>query len=138
MCRSHSISCCQTFFFFCCPLVEQYLQNRFTKKTDFDSNLRQFCKEHKIKYQSFWTLTANVRALETEKVRELAKAKELTPQTYMFAFLMSLGYVTPLSGTTNQGHMKEDVATMAKLQGGYISFTEDEQKYMAKLLDMKL
>ena len=118
--------------------VEQFLQNRFTKKTDFDTDLRHFCQSHKIQYQSFWTLTANVRALDTEKVRILAEGKELTPQTYMYAFLMSLGYVTPLSGTTDKSHMEEDVAAMARLQEGEQMFTLDEQKYMAKLLDMHL
>mmetsp|Transcript_13484 Transcript_13484/g.33914 ORF Transcript_13484/g.33914 Transcript_13484/m.33914 type:complete len:330 (-) Transcript_13484:218-1207(-) len=115
-----------------------FLQNRFTKKTDFDTDLRHFCQSHNIQYQSFWTLTANVRALDTEKVRKLAEGKGLTPQTYMYAFLMSLGYVTPLSGTTDKSHMEEDVAVMAKLQGGEQMFTLDEQKYMAKLLDMHL
>ena len=116
--------------------MEQFLQNRFTDKTNFDTNLRQFCNEHGIKYQSFWTLTANRQALDTQEVKDLANAKGLTPQTYMYAFLMSLGYITPLSGTTKQTHMVQDVAVMERLQGGERMFTAVEQTRMAKILKM--
>mmetsp|Transcript_25362 Transcript_25362/g.55706 ORF Transcript_25362/g.55706 Transcript_25362/m.55706 type:complete len:346 (+) Transcript_25362:123-1160(+) len=112
------------------------LQNRFYADSDFDTNLRRFCKDRDIHYQSFWTLTANRNALATPEARELAEEKGLTPQTYLYAFLMSLGYVTPLSGTTSPGHMMEDVAVMERMQGGDLLFTEKEQKHFAKLLGM--
>jgi diketogulonate reductase-like aldo/keto reductase len=94
------------------------LQNRFYADTGFDLELRQFCKEHGIWYQSFWTLTANRHALALNEVRTWAASKQLTPQTLMYAYLMSTGYATPLSGTTNPHHMKEDIAVMERLQGG--------------------
>jgi diketogulonate reductase-like aldo/keto reductase len=33
------------------------VQNRFHAETNFDSDLRKFCREKNIFYQSFWTLT---------------------------------------------------------------------------------
>ena len=36
-----------------------FLQNRFYRETGYDAELRAFCKEQGIRYQSFWTLTAN-------------------------------------------------------------------------------
>lgn len=66
----------------------------------------------------------------------MAKAKGLTPQTYMYAFLMSLGHITPLSGTTDKLHMAQDVAVMERLQGGESMFTKTEQEQMAKILKM--
>lgn len=111
------------------------LQNRLYAESNFDTELRKFCKESGIWYQSFWTLTANRAALALPEVEELAKAKELTPQTYMFAFLMSLGYVTPLSGTTRKAHMLQDVAVMERIQGGEVFFeSEEELRKMAQLL----
>lgn len=111
------------------------LQNRLYAESNFDTELRKFAKEHNIWYQSFWTLTANREALALSEVEELAAAKNLTPQTYMYAFLMSLGYVTPLSGTTSPVHMMEDVAIMERIQGGEAIFeTEEELKHMAQLL----
>lgn len=114
----------------------QVLQNRFYAESNFDTKLRQFCKDRNIHYQSFWTLTASRKALGTSEAKELADAKGLTPQTYMYAFLMSLGYVTPLSGTTSPIHMAHDVAIMERMQGGEIFFTEKEQRHFAKLLGM--
>lgn len=113
------------------------LQNRFYSDSNFDTKLRKFCKEHNIWYQSFWTLTANRNALAEPVVAEMAKAKNLTPQTLMFAFLMSLGYVTPLSGTTSQKHMADDVAVMERYQGGEVFFSnEEELRNMAQILGM--
>ena len=118
------------------------LQNRFYSDSNFDTELRQFCIEHGIKYQSFWTLTANRDALhKNQQLIQNAKSKNLTPQTYMFAFLMSLhkdsGYFTPLSGTTNEKHMMEDVAVSERIRSGEVFFeTEDELRTMAKWLGM--
>ena len=69
-------------------------------------------------------------------VREMADSKGLTPQTMMYAFLMSLGYITPLSGTTSPIHMAHDVAVMERMQAGEKIFTEKEQKKFANLLGM--
>lgn len=113
------------------------LQNRFHEQTQWDTELRKFCKDRGIWYQSFWTLTANRDALAKQVVRERAEEKGLTPQTYMFAFLMSLGHFSPLSGTTSQKHMAEDVAVMERIQGGEVFFeNEDELRDMAQLLGM--
>ena len=113
------------------------LQNRLYAECNFDTELRKFCKDSDIWYQSFWTLTANRQALATSAVEELAHSKNLSPQTLMFAFLMSLGYVTPLSGTTSKEHMAQDVAVMERIQGGEVFFEgEEELRNMAQLLGM--
>lgn len=113
------------------------LQNRFYAKSNFDTELRKFCKANNIWYQSFWTLTASRHALALPEVLELAEAKGLTPQTYMFAFLMSLGHFTPLSGTTSRAHMAEDVAVMERIQAGEVFFEDEEQlRHMAEILGM--
>lgn len=113
------------------------LQNRFYAESGFDTELRAFCKSHNIWYQSFWTLTANRQALALPEVAQLAHSKDLTPQTYMFAFLMSLGYITPLTGTRDPTHMAQDVAVMERMQGGELIFeSEEEQRHMAQLLGM--
>jgi diketogulonate reductase-like aldo/keto reductase len=113
------------------------LQNRFYAESNFDTELRQFCKEHDITYQSFWTLSASRNALATREAHDAAEKNGLTPQTYMFAFLMSLGYITPLSGTTSPAHMAQDVAIMERIQGGEVFFhNEQELREFAHLLGM--
>lgn len=93
------------------------LQNRFYSKSGFDVELRQFCKEKNIRYQSFWTLTANRQALASPEIKALAAEKGLSPQTLMYAFMLSQGH-TPLDGTTNSKHMEEDVALMQRMLDG--------------------
>lgn len=112
------------------------LQNRFYAKIGFDTELRAYCKANGIWYQSFWTLTANRKALGAAEVRKMAERRGLTPQTLMYAFLMQLGH-TPLSGTTSPAHMQEDVAVMERMQRGD-RFFQDEQELrsFASLLGM--
>ena len=55
----------------------------------------------------------------------------------MYAFLMSLGYVSPLDGTTKLKHMAEDIAMMEKMQKGEIEFSTSEQHQMAELLGIE-
>jgi diketogulonate reductase-like aldo/keto reductase len=92
------------------PLV---LQNRFYVTSGFDVELRKFCKEKNITYQSFWTLTANDAAIESAEFTEVARGFQLTPEQTMYAFVRSLGIV-PLSGTKNVDHMKEDLQVIEK------------------------
>ena len=113
------------------------LQNRFYADSAFDTELRHFCKDRGIHYQSFWTLGANRGALRQASVVHAAESMGLTPETYMYAFLLSLGYVNPLSGTTSQIHMAEDVALMERLQGGETFFhNEEELREFAQILGM--
>jgi diketogulonate reductase-like aldo/keto reductase len=112
------------------------LQNRFYAESNFDTELRAFCREKGIWYQSFWTLSANREALATLDAKEWAQSKGLSPQTLLYAFLMSLGYPTPLDGTTSEAHMAEDVAMMERVQAGEVFFDEDEKRKFAALLGM--
>lgn len=111
------------------------LQNRFHKEKNFDIQVRSVCDSLGIKYQSFWTLTANRKALASPEWVETAKVKGLTPQTLMYAFMMTLGH-TPLSGTTDANHMAEDVDIMLRFQNGEQILDGDEVKTLSKLLGL--
>ncbi|CAF0959938.1 unnamed protein product [Adineta ricciae] len=84
------------------------IQNRFYAETQFDSDIRQFCREKNIFYQSFWTLTANPQILSHPLVKQLAQQRHGTSAQVLFRFLLDIG-LTPLTGTTNEQHMKEDL-----------------------------
>ena len=109
------------------------LQNRFYADSRFDVGLREFCNQNDVRYQSFWTLSANRQALSSPRVISLAKSKNLTPQTLMYAFMMSLGH-TPLSGTTNAKHMNEDISTMQRITQGESIFDSSELEEFAYIL----
>jgi diketogulonate reductase-like aldo/keto reductase len=86
------------------------VQNRFYEATNFDQQIRDFCTAHGIAYQSFWTLTANRKALIHPWMQRIAQAHYLTPAQLLFKFVLQLG-IQPLSGTTDPVHMRQDLAT---------------------------
>jgi diketogulonate reductase-like aldo/keto reductase len=109
------------------------LQNRFYSDSGFDIALREFCAEKGVIYQSFWTLTASRQALARPEIAKMAAGKDLTPQTLMYAFMMSMGH-TPLDGTTSKVHMMEDIAVMERIQSEEEIFNQSEMEEIAFLL----
>jgi len=114
------------------------LQNRFYSDSGFDVDLRKYCADNDIRYQSFWTLTSSTtrRNLQKLEVKQMAEEKSLTPQTLMYVYMMELGH-TPLSGTTNREHMLSDVAVMERLQAGETILSEEELDQMSHLLEIE-
>jgi diketogulonate reductase-like aldo/keto reductase len=84
------------------------VQNRFYQETGYDAELRQWCSNHGIIYQSFWTLTANPHILSGNIVRTIARKYEKTEAQIFFRYLSQSGIV-PLTGTSSEQHMKEDL-----------------------------
>ncbi|MEY4543806.1 MAG: hypothetical protein RL685_1 [Pseudomonadota bacterium] len=85
------------------------LQNRFHAETGYDRELRAFCARQGIIYQSFWTLSANPELLARPELRALAMRNGVTPAQLFFRALTQLGIV-PLTGTTSEEHMRQDLA----------------------------
>jgi diketogulonate reductase-like aldo/keto reductase len=84
------------------------LQNRFYAATGYDRELRAYCIQHHISYQSFWTLTANPQILAYSTVAALAAKHQRTPAQVLFRYLTQIGIV-PLTGTRSPAHMREDL-----------------------------
>jgi diketogulonate reductase-like aldo/keto reductase len=85
------------------------VQNRFYRETGYDRELRAFCREQQISYQSFWTLTANPHLLAHRDILGLSARHAATPAQILFRYLTQVG-VTPLTGTTTELHMQQDLA----------------------------
>jgi diketogulonate reductase-like aldo/keto reductase len=85
------------------------LQNRFYADTAYDRELRVFCREERIVYQSFWTLTANPQILSDATIAALASFHKRTPAQILFRYLTQIG-VVPLTGTRSETHMREDLS----------------------------
>lgn len=97
------------FLFDAAKVKPAVLQNRFYADTQFDRDLRDFCRQHGIVYQSFWTLTANSGVLADKTVKTLAAQYQRSNAQVFFRFLTQIGIV-PLTGTTSEQHMREDLA----------------------------
>jgi diketogulonate reductase-like aldo/keto reductase len=85
------------------------LQNRFYAATGYDRDIREFCGQQRILYQSFWTLTANPKVLAHPALQALAARYGRTPAQVFFRYLTQQGIV-PLTGTASEAHMREDLA----------------------------
>ncbi|HYE34673.1 aldo/keto reductase [Methylocaldum sp.] len=85
------------------------VQNRFYAETHHDREIRGFCRQHKILYQSFWTLTANPQILAHATIQALASKYGRTPAQVFFRYLTQIDII-PLTGTTSEAHMREDLA----------------------------
>jgi diketogulonate reductase-like aldo/keto reductase len=84
------------------------IQNRFYRDSFYDYDIRKFCKEKGIIYQSFWTLTANPDIVNSSNVKSISNKRGCTNEQIIFKLLVQLGYA-PLTGTTSQIHMKQDL-----------------------------
>jgi len=85
------------------------VQNRFYADTNYDRDIRAFCDQHQITYQSFWTLSANPQLLAHETMTAPAALHRRTPAQILFRYLTQIG-VVPLTGTKSATHMSEDLS----------------------------
>jgi diketogulonate reductase-like aldo/keto reductase len=102
------------------------VQNRFYVTTDYDTKIRQWCDKNNITYQSFWTLTANPHILEHETMVRIAMRHRASPAQILFRYLTDIGIV-PLTGTTDNEHMQEDLACTT------INLSDEESKKLKSL-----
>ena len=98
------------------PMV---VQNRCFAALGWDKAVREICRTNGIVYQGFSLLTANREVLGDPEVHAIATRINATVAQVIFRFAMLIGML-PLTGTTNQQHMKED------LQAGQFTLTDEE------------
>jgi diketogulonate reductase-like aldo/keto reductase len=87
------------------PMV---VQNRCYAVLAWDKEVREICQTHGIIYQGFSLLTANRQVLVAPGVQQIARRIGATSTQIIFRFAMQSGML-PLTGTTSQKHMIEDL-----------------------------
>lgn len=91
------------------------VQNRFYADTGYDAAVRAFCRQHDMIYQSFWTLTANLRLLRSRPVAELANLAGISKAAAVYALVLGLQNTVVLDGTTNDAHMVDDLQSLDRI-----------------------
>jgi len=86
----------------------QVVQNRWYEGNGWDKPVLNYCREHGIMYQSFWTLSGSPSLVTHPATDRIAQASGLTAAQTVFRFAQLRG-VIPLSGTTDETHMRQDV-----------------------------
>jgi diketogulonate reductase-like aldo/keto reductase len=84
------------------------VQNRFYAQSGYDKEIRVFCEENGIKYESFWSLTANPNILSNDVLENLANKYERSSAEIFYRFLNHINII-PLNGTTSKIHMIADL-----------------------------
>jgi diketogulonate reductase-like aldo/keto reductase len=84
------------------------IQNRFYPDTHYDREIRAYCNDNQITYQSFWTLSANPHLLTHETLIKIGSTHRRTTAQILFRFLTQAG-VVPLTGTKSESHMRQDL-----------------------------
>ncbi|KAL9125584.1 MAG: hypothetical protein Q9217_005234 [Psora testacea] len=90
------------------------IQNRFYHHTEFDHQIRSYCKERSIIYQAFWTLTANPAFIRSEFVTRLSREIGLSHAQTWYCVILGLDNTVILNGTTNPKHVREDLDALEK------------------------
>jgi diketogulonate reductase-like aldo/keto reductase len=87
--------------------------------------VRNICSAQGIVYQGFSLLTANPYVLQHPDVAAIARRLGVHTPQVIFRFAMQAG-MTPLTGTTNLQHMKEDLhAAGIELTPAEVALIED-------------
>lgn len=84
------------------------LQNRFYAESGYDKELREWCDQEGIVYQSFWSLSANPHLLKSREFFALTQEYDKTEAQILYRYLHQMGIV-PLIGSTSSQHLKEDL-----------------------------
>ena len=95
------------------------VQNRCFAVLGWDKEVREICQAHGIIYQGFSLLTANREVLADPEIQRIAQRLGARSTQIIFRFAMQIGML-PLTGTTSQQHMKED------LQAERLALSEEE------------
>ncbi|TCD65340.1 hypothetical protein EIP91_002778 [Steccherinum ochraceum] len=109
----------------------EVVQNRWYQGNNWDPEVLNYCVANRIQYQSFWTLTGSPKLLSHPVVTAtIAKGLQCTPEQAVYRIAQSRG-VTPISGTTSEEHMKEDLAVDSLVL--YDKFSEDADVLMSSI-----
>ena len=86
----------------------RFVQNRCFAVTRWDQDIRELCVARGIVYQAFSLLTANPQVFRQPELHAIARRHQKTLAQVVFRFAQEAGML-PLTGTTDAGHMREDL-----------------------------
>ena len=90
----------------------RFVQNRCYASRGWDGAIRDFCGARGMVYQGFSLLTANRDLLAHPEMVRIARRHGRSVAQVVFRFALHAGMV-PLTGTTDAGHMREDLEVFA-------------------------
>jgi diketogulonate reductase-like aldo/keto reductase len=89
----------------------RFVQNRCYARTNWDKDIREFCKAKNIMYQGFSLLTANKIELASAPMELIATKYKKSIAQIVFRFCYQIGMIS-LTGTSSMEHMRQDLNIM--------------------------
>lgn len=106
-----------------CQVKPAIVQNRFWPGNNWDVDVRRFCRDHGMVWQSFWTLSGNPQLLKSGVVQRVAirvleDSDKKEEALYLLVLALGRGWekgggVAILDGTTREVAMKSDCEAAA-------------------------
>ncbi|KAK6527165.1 hypothetical protein TWF281_010358 [Arthrobotrys megalospora] len=87
------------------------VQNRFLRSNNYDLEVRKYCSEKDITYQAFGVLK-NRELLDNSVIRRISSETSFSPSSLVLG-LLTLRGVSVLDATTDEQHMKDNIACQA-------------------------
>ncbi|RCI16565.1 hypothetical protein L249_2434 [Ophiocordyceps polyrhachis-furcata BCC 54312] len=113
-----------------------FVQNPLDKHRGFDADLRRFCRQRDMVFQSFWTLTANTDLAQSQVVRHVAQMAGVQLVPAYFSLVLGLGAIAILDGTTQEENMMSDLQGVEKVSA-WAQGAEGSLIWQAALVDFK-
>lgn len=90
-------------------ILPRFVQNRCYASQQWDKRIRDICTAHNFVYQGFSLLTANRDVAALPSMKKIAQKHGKDFAQIIFRFALDVGML-PLTGTTDEKHMKTDLA----------------------------
>ena len=90
------------------------VQNRFHAKSEWDVQLRKYCKDNHITYEAYWMLTANPGLINSELVGEVGSTIGVQREVALYALIRGLS-IYVLNGTSQIGRMRADISDFQRI-----------------------
>jgi diketogulonate reductase-like aldo/keto reductase len=84
------------------------LQNNYCKEHSYDTEIREFCKEHNIIYQSYSVIPSNKDIVNNNLLIELSKSYSKTPAQIWLSYL-SQKDINIITGTNTEEYIKDNI-----------------------------
>ncbi|KAI1428834.1 NADP-dependent oxidoreductase domain-containing protein [Xylaria sp. FL1777] len=112
------------------------VQNRFYPATQWEVDLRAYCRTQRIVFQTFWTLSGNPELLRSAPVRKLAESATVSAPVALYALVLGLEGTTILDGTQSEAHMAEDLK-VSEIVDGFAQSEHGRASWVAYLDEFK-
>ncbi|KAH7106489.1 Aldo/keto reductase [Auriculariales sp. MPI-PUGE-AT-0066] len=89
------------------------VQNRWYEGNHWSQEVLQYCRQHNIIFQSFWTLTGSPSLLAHPATAAISRSLGCTREQVIYKLAQSVGII-PLAGSSNNQHMHDGLG-VAKL-----------------------